>query len=97
MITPISQTTKTNTRPQTITCSRKSNISLERIAILLRLLTRRSLQNSNGSSVNSRCIGGNVEFGDFEIISPQKLNAEQKKERWPKVMTRDVQMRMSAV
>jgi hypothetical protein len=30
MITPISQTTKTNTRPQTITCSRKSNISLER-------------------------------------------------------------------
>ena len=30
-------------------------------------------------SVNSRCIGENVKFGDFEIISPQKLNAEQKK------------------
>ena len=39
--------------------------------------------------------GENVKFGDFEIISPQKLNAEQKKERWPKVMTRDVQVRMS--
>jgi len=46
------------------------------------------------ASVNSRCIGGDIKFGDFQIVSPQKLNAQQKKERWAKLMTPDVQVRL---
>lgn len=46
-------------------------------------------------SVNSRCFGGDVSFGDSQTVSPQKLDAEQKKERWAKVMIPDVQVRMS--
>jgi hypothetical protein len=46
-------------------------------------------------SVNSRCIGGDVRFGDCQIVSPQILGAEQKKERWSKVMIPHVQLRTS--
>jgi hypothetical protein len=46
-------------------------------------------------SVNCRCIGGNVRFGDSQIVSPQILDAERKKERWSKVMIPDVELRMS--
>jgi hypothetical protein len=46
-------------------------------------------------SVNSRCIGGDIRFRDAQIISPQALGAEQKKERWGKVMIPDVQLRAS--
>src|SRR5262245_10244575 len=45
-------------------------------------------------SVNSRCIGGDIKFGDFQTVSPQKLDAQQKKERWAKVMIPDVQVRL---
>ncbi len=47
------------------------------------------------ASVNSRCIGGGVRFGDAQVTSPQKLGAEEKKERWAKIMIPDVQVRMS--
>lgn len=47
------------------------------------------------ASVNARCIGGGVTFGNPQIASPQKLNAEEKKERWAKIMIPDVQVRMS--
>ena len=46
-------------------------------------------------SVNSRCIEGDVRFGDPQIVSPQTLGAEQKKERWSKVMISQVQLRTS--
>ena len=45
-------------------------------------------------SVNSRCIAGDIKFGDFQTVSPQKLDAQQKKERWAKVMIPNVQVRL---
>jgi hypothetical protein len=45
-------------------------------------------------SVNTRCMG-DVKFGDFQIVSPQKLDAEQKKERWARVMIPDVTVGVS--
>jgi hypothetical protein len=47
------------------------------------------------ASVNSRCIGGDVSFGNPQTASPQKLNADEKKERWAKIMIADVQVRMA--
>jgi hypothetical protein len=38
---------------------------------------------------------GDVKFGDFQIVSPQKLDAEQKKERWARVMIPDVTVGVS--
>jgi len=46
-------------------------------------------------SVNTRCFEAGVKFGDPQTVSPQKLNADQKKERWTKVMTPDVQVNIS--
>jgi hypothetical protein len=45
-------------------------------------------------SVNTRCIEAGVKFGVPQTVSPQKLNADQKKERWAKVMIPDVQVNM---
>ncbi len=46
-------------------------------------------------SVNSRCIAGGAGFGAPQIVSPQKLNPGEKKERWTKVMIPDVVVRVS--
>lgn len=46
------------------------------------------------ASVNSRCMGGIV-FGSPQTTSPRELNAEEKKQRWAKIMIPNVEVRVS--
>lgn len=46
------------------------------------------------ASVNSRCIS-DARFGESQVASPQKLDAEQKRERWTRLMIPDVEVRIA--